>query len=268
MGLARQASGISTEDTGLQEKALEEACKVVSERFSADEVSVAIAARIHEVVKKVTGNRDPYRAIKERELKVGAELYPELRDRFGDGLEGCLRMSAVGNSIDFFREPEMIAQEMGHVLDFAIDDSSVLRASLGRARKVLFLADNAGELCFDLPLVKWIQQSCEVVYVVKPEPVQDDTTLVEVREAGLELELGRLMTTGVASPGVILSSASASFRREFEAADLVFAKGMGHYEALSELPREGRFFHCLRAKCGPVAESIGVPVDSYVLMRW
>jgi len=41
---------------------------------------------------------------------------------------------------------------------------------------------------------------------------------------------------------------------------------MGHYEALSELPPEGRFFYCLKAKCKPVASSLGVPINSYVAM--
>jgi len=41
---------------------------------------------------------------------------------------------------------------------------------------------------------------------------------------------------------------------------------MGHYEALSELPPKGKFFYCLKAKCQPVADSLGVPMDSYVAM--
>jgi uncharacterized protein with ATP-grasp and redox domains len=57
---------------------------------------------------------------------------------------------------------------------------------------------------------------------------------------------------GVDAPGLIIFSLALTqfkqFKREFESAELIFAKGMGHYEALSELPSEGRFFYCLRAK--------------------
>ena len=56
------------------------------------------------------------------------------------------------------------------------------------------------------------------------------------------------------------------YEREYEAAELVFAKGMGYWETLSELPAKGRVFHCLVAKCQPVADSIGVPLNSYVAM--
>ncbi len=97
-------------------------------------------------------------------------------------------------------------------------------------------------------------------------PVQGDVTLEDIREAGLEGEFGRVMTTGVASPGIVFSLASAQFKQEFESADLIFAKGMGHYEALSKLSPEWKVFYCLKAKCQPVAESLGVPLNSYVAM--
>jgi hypothetical protein len=54
--------------------------------------------------------------------------------------------------------------------------------------------------------------------------------------------------------------------REFAAADLILAKGMGYYESLSELPTEGRVFYCLKAKCQPVADSLGVLLNSYVAL--
>ena len=102
--------------------------------------------------------------------------------------------------------------------------------------------------------------------MVKPSPVQNDLTLEDVRRSGLEGELGKVISTGIASPGIVFSSASAQFKQEFESADLVFAKGMGHYEALSEFSPQGRFFYCLKAKCQPVADSLGVPINSYVAM--
>jgi uncharacterized protein with ATP-grasp and redox domains len=82
----------------------------------------------------------------------------------------------------------------------------------------------------------------------------------------LEAELGEIIDTGTATPGIDLSQASAEFKREFSSADLIFAKGMGYYESLSELPAKGRVFYCFRAKCQPVADSLGVPLKSYVAM--
>ena len=151
-------------------------------------------------------------------------------------------------------------------VDFAINDSEQFQAKVKGGGDVLYLADNAGEVFFDLPIIRWMRQLARVIYVVKAAPVQDDVTIEDVRRVGLEAELGEIITTGTATPGIDFSSASAQFKREFDTADLVFAKGMGYYESLSELPAEGRVFYCLKAKCQPVADSLGVPLNSYVAM--
>jgi damage-control phosphatase, subfamily I len=278
--LIRQAIDRATSDASLKQKATEEATKILDAEFSYSQLSIVIATEIHRVVKEVTRNPDPYRAMKEREMTVARELYRELLLRveaprpdlsrrsnvYQDEFRGYLELAAAANAIDFFREPDSIKEDVRKPVSFAIDDTEQLEKRLRRAGKVLYLADNAGELYFDLPLVKWMKQFARVIYVVKPAPVQDDLTLEDMRDTGLEREFGMVMSTGVASPGVVFSLASAQFKREFESADLIFAKGMGHYEALSELPPEGRFFYCLKAKCEPVAKSLGVSLNSYVAM--
>jgi hypothetical protein len=155
---------------------------------------------------------------------------------------------------------------MKRPISFVVDDGKRFEARLKGVREVLYLADNAGEVFFDLPLIRWMRRLTRVIYVVKALPVQNDATPEELKQAGIEAELGEVITTGTATPGIDFSLASAQFKHEFEAADIIFAKGMGYYESLSELPAQGRVFHCLKAKCKPVADSLGVPVDSYVAM--
>jgi uncharacterized protein with ATP-grasp and redox domains len=270
--LIYQAAELATGDASLKQRAIKEAMKILDDEFSYSQLSIVIATKIHKVIREVTHNPDPYRAMKEREMTLARELYPELSLRakrsnpYKDELQGYLKLAAAANVIDFFREPGSIKDDIRKPVSFAVDDSEQLKAKLKDASKVLYLADNAGELYFDLPLVKWMKQFAQVIYAVKPSPVQDDLTLEDVRGSGLEGEFGKVISTGIASPGIVFSLASAKFKREFESADLIFAKGMGHYEALSELPREGKFFYCLMAKCKPVAESLVVPLNSYVAM--
>jgi len=261
-----QAADLATDDVSLKQRATEEAMKILDDEFSYSQVSIVIATKINKVVREMTHNPDPYKAMKEREMTLARELYPELRSRYKKDLRGCLKLAAAANVIDFFREPDSIKEDIRKPVNFALDDSERLEARLKEAGKVLYLADNAGELYFDLPLVKWMKQFAHVIYVVKPSPVQDDLTLDDVKRSGLEGEFGKVISTGIASPGTIFSLASTQFKREFESADLIFAKGMGHYEALSELASEGKFFYCLKAKCQPVADSLGVPINSYVAM--
>jgi uncharacterized protein with ATP-grasp and redox domains len=265
-GLIYQAAELATDNATLKQRATEEAMKILDNEFSYSQLSIVIATKIHEVVREVTHNPDPYNAMKEREMTLARELYPELKSQYKDDLRGCLKLAAAANAIDFFREPGSIKDNIRGPVRFAVDDSEQIEAKLKDAGKVLYLADNAGELYFDLPLVKWMKQFARVIYVVKPSPVQDDLTLEDVKRSGLEGEFGEVISTGIASPGIVFSLASAQFKQEFESADLIFAKGMGHYETLSEFPPEGRFFHCLMAKCKPVADSLGVPINSYVAM--
>ena len=270
--LVRQAAELATDDVLLRQRAIEEAIKLLDDDFSSSRLSLGIAAKIHKIVREVTHNPDPYRAMKEREMALARELYPEpllraKRSNLGKGeLRSRLQLAAAANALDFFKDPGSFRDDFRKPGSFVIDDSEHLEAKLRDSFRVLYLADNAGELYFDMPLVKWMKQFAQVIYVVKPSPVQNDLTLEDVQKSGLEAELGKVMSTGVASPGIVFSLASAEFKREFESADFVFAKGMGHYEALSEFPSEGRFFYCLKAKCQPVADSLGVPLDSYVAM--
>jgi len=261
-----QAADLATDDASLKQRATEEAMKILDDEFSYNQLSIVIATKIHKIVREVTHNPDPYRTMKEREMTLARELYPELRSQYKDDLRACLKLAAAANVIDFFREPGSIKEDIRKPVTFALDDSERLETRLKEVGKVLYLADNAGELYFDLPLARWMKQFTQVIYVVKPSPVQDDLTLEDVKMSGLEGEFGKVISTGIASPGIVFSLASAQFKQEFESADLVFAKGMGHYEALSELPPEGKVFYCLKAKCQPVAKSLGVPINSYVAM--
>ena len=270
--LIHQAAELATNDVRLKQRAVNEAMKILDDEFPYSQLSLVIVTRIHEIVREVTHNPDPYRTMKERETALARELYSELSLRamrtnpHKDALRGYLQLAAAANALDFFKDLDSIEDDIRESVSFAIDDSDRLEAKLKNASKVLYLADNAGELRFDLPLVKRMRQFAEVIYVVKPSPVQNDLTLEDVKRSGLEAEFGRVMSTGIASPGIVFSLASAQFKREFQLAELIFAKGMGHYEALSELPCEGRFFYCLKAKCQPVADSLGVSMNSYVAM--
>lgn len=264
--LAYQAAELATNDEQIKAGAIEESLKLLRDNFSYDKVSIVIATKIHDVIKEVTQNPDPYREMKDKEIAVARELSNEIRLECENDFRDCLKLAALGNTIDFFRPLDVIKKDIRGRVDFAVDDSKQFEAKLKDASKVLYLADNAGEVFFDLPLVRWMRQLAPVVYVIKASPVQDDITLEDVRRAGLEAELGEIITTGTATPGIDFSVASAQFKHEFAIADLVFAKGMGYYESLSELPAEGRIFYCLMAKCQPVADSLKVPVNSYVAM--
>ncbi len=265
--LARQAVELATPNEGVRKMTLERALRVLDEQFSTQRVSIIVATAVHRTIREGTGNPDPYWEMKVREIEVAHELFPVISRQYGGGLSDCVRLAALGNTVDFFRDVEAIKADMVRPLEFTVDDTDEFALAVKGARDILFLADNAGEMIFDVPLLKMLRQTARVIYVVKSSAVQDDTTVEEIRYAGLQDEIGEIMTTGTATPGIDFNAASAEFRAAFNAVDLVFAKGMGYYESLTELPARGRTFHCLMAKCKPVAENLGVPLHSYVMKR-
>ncbi|UCD54144.1 MAG: DUF89 family protein [Dehalococcoidia bacterium] len=264
--LIHQAAQLATADEGLKAKAVQEGLRTLEQNFSCDEISLVIATELHRVIREVTQNDDPYREMKEKETMVAKELFGEIDAEHCTDFRNCLKLATKANAIDFFRPLDAVIKDLKQPLQFAIDDSEQFRAKLREANKVLYLADNTGEALLDLPLIRLMEQSAEVTYVVKASPVQDDVTLEDLRRAGIEDQFGRVITTGTATPGIVFSQASNEFKHEFQDADLVFAKGMGYYESLSELPPQGRVFYCLMAKCKPVADSLKVSLNSYVAL--
>jgi len=262
--LARQAAAMATDNESLRAEAERAGLQIIDDNFSPDLLTLEIATAIHKAVKEITGNPDPYRRMKDDEIRVARELSAEVASSYPQDFKGLMALSTAGNSIDFFRSIDDIKRDMRAPVRFVADDSDKFIGKLEGAKDILFLADNAGEVFFDLPLVEYLERYAPVTYVVKGEPVQNDMTLDDLRLAGLDGRLRRVITTGAATPGVIMAKASDQFRRAFEGAGLVLAKGMGYYEGLSELPPQGRVLHCTMAKCQPVADSIGVPLNSYL----
>lgn len=266
--LVRQAAALATEDAGLRAKAIEEGLKLLDREFSTDKVSIAVATPLHRIVRKVTGNADPYLKMKEAEVALARGLRKSWKINPEGNLRDYLVLAVRGNNIDFFKDMKEIKEGLKLPVEFAIDDIAELERKLKKAKYVLYLADNAGEVFFDLPLVRRLEHFAPVTYVVKESPVQNDITLADLEGFGLAGELPGVITTGTDTPGVDMAKASADFRTKFEAADVVLAKGMGYWETLSELPPQGKVFYLLKAKCRPVADSLGVALDSYVaLMR-
>lgn len=147
--------------------------------------------------------------------------------------------------------------------EFAIDDIDVLNRKLRRIKRILYLADNAGEVFFDIPLLDFLSKRVDVLYAVKSEPVQNDLSIDDLQLLD-GIKLPAIPIKGPPTLGVYLTQSPVEFRIAFDVVDLIIAKGMANYETLSELPQNGRFFYILRAKCKPVAKSLGVKIGDYM----
>ena len=224
---------------------------------------------IQRIARVTTGNDDPYRAAKQACNRIALTMYPELEQRVlasRDPLETALRLAVAGNIIDFAVhatvETARITESIEECLTAPISAQvlSNFRASLERARDILYLGDNAGEIVFDRLLVEQLPME-KTAFVVKGRPVINDVTREDAQVAGIN-DLVEVLDNGSDIPGTVLSDCSASFRSRFEDADLIISKGQGNYESLSD--HEHEIFFVFRAKCQPIAIDTGAPVGSIV----
>ena len=227
-----------------------------------------IGDRVHRIVRQLTGDDDPYAAVKAESTREALRLYPRLKALVaedGDRLERAIRIAIAGNVIDFATGADFdIKEGLERILNqpFAINDIAAFRKALSEARSVLYLGDNAGETVFDRVLIEALD--VPVIYAVKGGPIINDATVDDALAAGLD-EVAEVVSTGSDAPGTILSRCSAEFRALYERAELVIAKGQANYETLSE--EGGRLFFLLKVKCPVIARDIGAPVGSIVLKR-
>jgi len=264
--LVRQAADLATQDPELKTKAIYEGLKLLKAEFSVYKPTIPVATLLHRRVRTITGNPDPYLQIKEAEMRMGEEFYQSWNANSEVSLRDCLVLAVRGNSLDFFKDLETVRNDLILPVEFAIDNTKALETKLKKSKQILFLADNAGEVFFDIPLVKKLMEFAPVTYVVKQSPVQNDVTLADLDRFGLTKDLPQVITTGTDTPGVDMAQTSTEFKSAFKAADLVISKGMGYWETLSELPAEGKVFYLLKAKCQPVADSLNVALNSYVAL--
>lgn len=227
-----------------------------------------IGDQVHRIVRQEVSNSDPYRAAKEASTRQALALYPRLKSLLAeanDPLEVGVRLSIAGNIIDLaaFGEYDLWGTvERVLAQPFAINDGVALREALSGAGQVLYLADNAGETVFDRVLIEALD--VPVIYAVKGGPILNDATRDDALAAGVD-RVAEVTSTGSDAPGTILDRCSEEFRRLYDEAELIIAKGQANYETLSE--ESTKVFFLLQTKCPVIARDVGVPVGSIVLKQ-
>lgn len=232
----------------------------------------AMAQKIHQLIRKLTGVQDPYRRIKDRFNRLALQMYPELKNHVAtsaDPLETAVRLAIAGNIIDFGVNSDLeeshieiiIAESLTAPLDMGVLED--FKQAAAQAENILYLGDNAGEIVFDRLLIELL--GCKrITLVVKAGPIINDATIEDAIDTGLS-DVVKVIDNGSDAPGTILRSCSESFRRRFNEADLIVAKGQGNYETLNNVDKE--VFFILRAKCPVIARHLGCEIGSLVLTK-
>jgi len=240
----------------------------------------AVSTKIFRLISQRTGNPDPFSEEKRICNRISVPISQEVLGEIlaiDDEVERIRRaalVSIAGNTMDLGTsghsfDLENFKEEYKRIINqgLAIDDSRKLADSLSRARSVLYLGDNAGEIAFDRVLVSAIRAiSPEVTFAVKGGPISNDATLADAEEVSM-CDYAKVITTGTDHLGINLDESSDEFLSELESSDVIIAKGQSNLETiLYEAARIRKLVaFVLRAKCSPIARALGVKVGDNVL---
>lgn len=230
-----------------------------------------VAAQVHRIIREITGDPDPYRSVKDRMNRLALDALPGCRELIAaahDPRHAIIRLAVAGNLLDSGAKnqiaPEDLPQMFATLWDHPLaGDPQELFLAADQAERILFLADNAGEIVLDRLLIEALPLA-KVTVAVRGKPILNDALREDAALAGITA-LVPVIDNGSAAPGTVLTDCSAEFRAHFKRADLIIAKGQGNYETLSEA--QAPIFFLFTVKCPLVASQIGKPVGTLVAKK-
>lgn len=221
-------------------------------------------------LRKYSGNPDPYREVKKSSNEFVLGLYPEMKKRIQDAknpFETALRLAISGNIIDYgvndqFNLMDTIEKVLNS--DFAINHSAALKEAIEKAKTVLYLGDNCGEIVFDKLFIETIAHP-NLIFAVRGAPVINDATMEDAERIGMT-KIVRVISNGYDAPSTLLDHCSDEFLEVFNKADVIISKGQGNLEGLFDSQNQHIFF-LLMVKCDVVAERLGVKKGDFVVRK-
>ncbi len=242
--------------------------KLLSEFGNLDRSPAYYAYFIQKLVKEITGKDDPFKEQKKVANSVAISLLQDLKEELKSGedkLPFCLKLSAVGNYIDFaIRSDVNLKEDIKRMVasDFEVWDYEPFLNRLKGARSILIVGDNAGEIAFDKLLVEELKSmGKEVIYAVKGKPILNDATIEDANQVSMT-SVCRVIDNGSDKVGTWLEDCSQEFLEVFFSSDIVISKGQANFETLSGVNRD--IFFLLVAKCEPIANESGASVRKLV----
>ncbi|MEM2391375.1 MAG: ARMT1-like domain-containing protein [Candidatus Korarchaeota archaeon] len=267
-----------SEDERVVIEALRQVANMLVEEFTQQSIPAILGTKRERIIAEKTGVKDPYRTLKEESNKVAQEVAQKvfssvsLDDLTYENFRRIMILAAAANAVEWFVKGYEFSLETFEnelttsINNLAIDDSKELYNSVSKANRILYILDNAGEAVIDLYAVRYLSKFSNKIYVgARASPVLNDITVEEAKLLGFE-EVAELVPVGDLV-GVVLEYSTEKFKETLSDSDLVIAKGMGAYETLTEYKLEKPVYVLLKAKCEPIAQSLGVRQGSLVIKR-
>ena len=230
---------------------------------------------IRAVRRRLFGEGEPdYTQIKRHFNALMLEIEPELERRVlasEDPLRSAVQYAMMGNFIDFAAlenvEEKKLMELIGGAPDIVVDEACLarLREQAAKARTLVLLTDNCGEIVMDKILLHQllrINPDLEITVIVRGAPVANDATMEDAEQVGLT-ELGCCMGNGTKTDGTVMRIVSREAGEKIAQADIVIAKGQANYETLYGCGYN--VFYIFMCKCRLFMDRFRVPQFTGIL---
>lgn len=266
------AARLASREVSFHHRCLQEAARLLAE-VPLDLTPPEVGEGLYRMVRELSGDPDPFERQKRTQNDAVLEIVPWLRDTISaaeDPLLMAVRLAIAGNVVDpgaqasFDLEKSVLEATTGRR---ELDQYARFRGRLESAGDVLLIADNCGEVVFDMVFIETMRQAAEgeldVTVAVRSAPIINDVTRKEALAIGLD-RVASILPSGSEMPGTVIEKTTGEFRQLFERADLVISKGQGNWETLEGCERE--VFFMFQAKCPAVAAVNNCPEGTPLLL--
>lgn len=210
--------------------------RVETGRWLPDEIT-RFHTQWYREVYRVMGVTDPFREIKRRSNEWAAGVIEALSPA---DLRAAAVAAVIANRLDYGaleHTPDGLPVSAEDFRDLAgtqlfFDDYGSMAAAAARARRILYLVDNSGEVLFDRVVIEriaGINPSAGLHVAAKSSPMLNDATASELEELGFG-EVASVLSTGSNCFGVPEDEVTPELVEAVLSADLVIAKGQAYLE--------------------------------------
>ncbi|KUG20217.1 hypothetical protein ASZ90_010064 [hydrocarbon metagenome] len=262
---------LSTSDEDLIRRTKEACLELLTTLLCKPIPAPVIASRVHRLAYRMLGDPDPYRFLKQANNADAMDVCREVRGELATFRDLSLA-AVIGNTLDYGARVHTVTDDF---VDFFhtrfragldVDDTDRIEPL---ASRVVYFADNCGEIIFDGLLVRYLKtRGAQVTLAVRGGPILNDATREDAVMLGLDRHADLLIgtTDGISELGVNMELIPPVLADALDRCSLIIAKGMANYESLSEYQDLPPVAYMMSVKCGPIAEDIGIPLGSMIAL--
>ena len=262
--LARNVIDLSTRATNNLElrKTIIKDCMLTLANCNYNTTPAENLGKIIEVIEKYTNSIDLFIEDKNKSNLIAEKLVeelPNIKEYNPDSFESRLRLAVAGNIIDFGIFTNLDLTEAVNLIRNSftvnIDTQAVkkIEDKINSAKKILYLADNCGEIIFDKVFIEPYKD--KITIAVRGGNTLNDVTINDLASCKLDSFNCPIISNGVTGiAGTPLNKCSKEFIDAFNSADLIISKGQGNFESLHDTTRPIVFLFL--SKCDVISKML------------